>query len=130
MKRCAPFAVSAVLAVVLASGVSDPVAFGSAAAIGSAAQMPPCEDAPPNVPTTPAPEAPTNLRVVGSGGDLSPEYEETGESGPFVPEEAGSGSSAAAADAHGYYMSLASRSDCLRAWSLRNQAQLNSLVAN
>jgi len=110
----------------LASGVYQPVALGSAAA-----SMPPCEVAPPDVPTVPSPEAPTNLRLVGGSEDLESESEESAGSGPFVPEGSLSAESAAAAAAgpQDYYMSLASRSDCLRAWSLRSQAQLNSLVA-
>lgn len=86
----------------------------------------PCEFAggvtpPPPTTPTPVPGAPQNLRIIGSGGDPEPDSVEG--SGPFVDESVSE--PAAAAGPHDYYLMLAARADCLRAYSLRDPAQLD-----
>jgi hypothetical protein len=99
--------------------------YGGVARETLSAEAPPCEVSPPTVPTNTPPAAPKNLRIIGGLDALDFEEEATG-SGPFVPEEfSGSeGAAVALAGPHDYYNALASRSDCLRAYSLRNPAQL------
>lgn len=79
-------------------------------------------------PTTPKPTAPQNLRILGGGGSLAElEAEELEGSGPFVPEPAAYAAPAPVPQTtHSYYLSLASRADCIRAYSLRDPAQLQN----
>jgi hypothetical protein len=85
------------------------------------ASMPPCESAPTPGTGTNLP-APTNLRIIKGLFDLideaDPERELTPSGGPFVPD------SAALVGPHDYYFALGSRADCIKAFSLRSQAQI------
>jgi hypothetical protein len=87
----------------------------------------PCESNP--VQTNPPVAPPTNLRII--GGEFAPEQEpwdSEGASGPYVGEESALGTGdvmAMAEGPHDYYQTLASRGDCLIAYSLRNQTQIN-----
>jgi hypothetical protein len=90
----------------------------------AASTMPPCETAPPT-PKTSAPTPPKNLQII-KGGELE-ELQEL-PSGPnagdatleWAPGEA----LVQSTGTHDYYVTLASRADCVAAYSLRNQAQI------
>lgn len=88
----------------------------------------PCElvtTTPPPSPTPTPPGAPQNLRII-SGGGIPDDFELEGDSpsGPYVEEADFVASPTAAANPHAYYEMLAQRSDCIRAYSLRDPAQL------
>lgn len=71
-------------------------------------------------PAIPAPSAPANLRILNGGGsddDLDAQI-----SGPYVAEA--EPMALAQTSPHAYYLMLASRSDCIRAYSLRDPLQL------
>jgi hypothetical protein len=74
---------------------------------------------PPTTSTPPAP--PTNLRIIGGGGLDDLESDDTTAHGPFVDET----EPVVVATAHDYYLMLAARADCIRAYSLRDPAQLD-----
>lgn len=82
-------------------------------------ELPPCEAQP--TPSTKTPVSPTNLRIVGgSGEDAWQDFEAAMPSGPSAwPVE-----SAATTATHAYYVALASRPDCLSAYSLRSEDQI------
>lgn len=102
----------------------------------SSAQLPPCEAQPaPPPPNSTAPPAPRNLRIIKallSGLDFDADFF----SGPsaWPVEDAAAGNNAGAltliAGPHDYYVGLASRADCLAAYSLRNQAQIEQYRKN
>jgi hypothetical protein len=95
----------------------------------TSAAVPPCESQPPPSNDTP-PASPKNLRII--GGALAAlftlENPADSDSGPSVPEEFDEGlgelEPLVAEGSHTYYETLASRSDCIAAYSLRNQAQI------
>jgi hypothetical protein len=96
----------------------------------AAAQLP-CEVAitTPTNPTNPTPtplSPPQNLRIIGgSGGGLDElEYDDSTSSGPYVDETEMAAAPVVQSSTHSYYTMLASRSDCARAYSLRDPAQL------
>lgn len=85
---------------------------------------PPPPPPPPPSPT-PVPAAPQNLRILGGSGG-SDEFELDGDShsGPYVAESDLDAALAQATNPHAYYETLAQRSDCIGAYSLRDPAQL------
>jgi hypothetical protein len=116
MKRRAPLALSIVLALIWVFSAYEPVARDVLAAQGLACEATPAP--PPPDPTVPQPlhapspgstagalPAPKNLRIVQAGDART-------RATAFVPES------------HAYFVRLASRSDCLRAYSLRQAWQL------
>jgi hypothetical protein len=92
----------------------------------------PCETQTTSPPPTQTLSAPQNVRIIsgGSGGDeLEPDDNTT--SGPYVEdtEPVDDGEPAMMqTTTHGYYLTLAGRADCLRAYSLRDPAQLAAPV--
>lgn len=76
-------------------------------------------------PTSTKPAAPTNVKIV-SGDEVEGELPlEESESGPYVETDSAGGAIAAAPQA--YFDMLAARADCLVAYSLRSQTQLDSI---
>ena len=103
-------------------GASAPSADGVEMAVAAQATNPcsPKTTTPPP-PSTTSPKAPTNLRIIGgSGGDP---FEETG-SGPFVNEETFDDATTGSE----YFDMLAARPDCFVAFTLRNQAEIDSIA--
>ncbi|HEY0872610.1 MAG TPA: hypothetical protein VGD94_03990 [Vicinamibacterales bacterium] len=93
----------------------------------------PCEVATttPPPPTSPTPTPltpPQNLRIIGgSGGGLDElESDEPTGSGPWVDDRELAAAPIVQSGSHAYYLTLAGRSDCLRAYSLRDAAQLQT----
>lgn len=119
---------------VLGAIAVTPVIWASEAAAPAATAALPCEvitTAPTN-PTNPTPAPltpPQNLRIIGGSGggalDELESYESTG-SGPWVDETEMAVAAPVQTANHGYYLTLASRSDCLQAYSLRDAAQLQT----
>lgn len=89
---------------------------------GATAVENPC--APSTDPTTAAPVAPKNLRLVGGGEAVAENLEESG-SGPYVGSDAGTDGSAAGA--YTYFDTLSARPDCLVAYTMRSVAELDSI---
>jgi hypothetical protein len=94
---------------------------------GQSAALPPCEAAPKPSTTPPPPLVPpTNLRITGGGGgsedveDWTPGPNATPEEAAAVPEA----SAQVQSGPHAYYWALASRGDCLAAYSMRSQDQI------
>jgi hypothetical protein len=85
--------------------------------------LPPCETASPP-PKVSAPAAPRNLRIIQRSG--LEEYDFP--SGPNIGESSSASSAGDAlqqsAGTHDYYMELASRPDCVAAYSLRDRSQI------
>lgn len=82
-------------------------------------------------PTTNAPPAaPTNLRIIwGSGGGEETAFDgPESASGPYVAPEPDLWSMAGAGGPHAYFDMLSTRADCLVAYNLRSQAQIDSLA--
>ena len=106
MKRSAPLVLSIVLALIWVFSADEPVVHESLAAQALACEAMPSPPPPPLPDSTGSgPHAPKNLRIVQAGDART-------RSAVFAPES------------HAYYVQLASRPDCLQAYSLRNPQQL------
>jgi hypothetical protein len=90
-----------------------------AGASATVTDLPPCETASPQ-PKQTAPGAPANLRII-EGTELEGnDYP----SGPNAGESSSSEAPLSSTGSHDYYVTLASRPDCVAAYSLRDQGQI------
>jgi hypothetical protein len=106
-----------------AACVAALVAFEAAPVTTAASMAYPCEPAL-GAPKPSTPKAPTNVRII-TGGDAEPESELDTPSGPYVAEEVPSGDAELAS--YAYFDALSNRADCLAAYHMRTQEQLDSI---